>query len=149
MDLSKVKELIELMNRHQLDEVEVETEGARIRLQKGRESIKEVVTAWPAVAPPQPALAAAGAESQPETVVAGPGEILKSPMVGTFYRSPNPTADSFVDVGDRVEEGKVLCIIEAMKVMNEVKAERSGKIEEIFPDNGDSVEFGQPLFRLS
>ncbi|MEM7264308.1 MAG: acetyl-CoA carboxylase biotin carboxyl carrier protein, partial [Planctomycetota bacterium] len=73
---------------------------------------------------------------------------VTSPMVGTFYRSPNPDADAFVDIGDRVEEGQVICIIEAMKVMNEVKAEVSGTLEAILVENGESVEFGQPLFRI-
>lgn len=145
MDLSKLKEFIELMNRHRLAEMEIEQDGLRIRLRKEGERIKEVV-AYPGAIPagsPAPSSAPA-AETAPET-----GNVIKSPMVGTFYRSPNPDADAFVEVGDRIQEGTVLCIVEAMKVMNEVKAETSGTIEAILVENGQSIEYGQPLFRIS
>ncbi len=145
MDLSKLKDLIDLMNRHQLEEIEVEEEGQRVRLRKqGGRGPETYAAAAPA--------AAAAPLATPAAQAAAPAaeqNLIRSPMVDTFYRTPSPDADPFVEVGDQVEEGKVLCIIEAMKVMNEIKAERSGKIEEIFPANGASVEYGMPLFRVS
>ncbi len=146
MDLSKLKELIDLMNRHQLEELELEDEHSRVRLRKRGEKIKEVVTVPAAAAAPIAAAPTPGAETEP---VVDEGSVIKSPMVGTFYPAPNPDAEPFVEVGDRFEEGQVLCIIEAMKVMNEIKAEQSGTIEEIYPANAESLEYGQPLFRIS
>lgn len=148
MDLSRVKELIELMDRHQLEELEVEEEGFRVRLSKQGERIREVIVPA-AVSGAAPAVVAAGGGAAPAPAVTAETEgAVTSPMVGTFYRSPNPDADSFVEIGDRVEDGQVICIIEAMKVMNEVKAERSGTVEAVLVDNGESVEFGQPLFQI-
>lgn len=154
MDLSKVKELIELMNRHSLEEVEVEQDGIRVRLCKQGDRSKELVSfpsvfpgaGFPAAGPGAAQVPAAAAANAP---VVETGNLITSPMVGTYYQSPNPDADAFVEVGDRIEEGAVICIIEAMKVMNEVKAETSGVLEAILVDNGQSIEFGQPLFRLS
>ena len=148
MDLARLKEYLELMNRHQLEELEVEENGFRVRLKKKGETIKEMRT----VPAGNPAAAlSVGASGAPAEPAAGVDEanLIKAPMVGTFYRSANPDADPFVEEGDRIDEGKVLCIIEAMKVMNEVKAERSGTVEEIYLPNGDPVEYGQPLFRIS
>jgi len=146
MDLSRVRELIELMDRHRLEELEVEQEGFRVRLTKQGERVREVITVPAGAAPGPVPTAPVAAEQDPAANLEG---AVTSPMVGTFYRSPNPDADVFVEVGDRVEEGQVLCIIEAMKVMNEVKSERSGTIEAILVDNGESIEFGQPLFKIS
>ncbi len=143
MDLSRVKELIELMDRHRLEELELEEEGFRVRLSKG-ERVREVITV-PAAGAPAVAGGVPAAAAEDPVDLAG---AVTSPMVGTFFRSPNPDSDPFVEVGDRIDEGHVLCIIEAMKVMNEVKAERGGSVEAILVENGESIEFGQPLFRI-
>jgi acetyl-CoA carboxylase biotin carboxyl carrier protein len=95
-----------------------------------------------------PAAAPAKTEAAPKAEAAKPGTLVTSPFVGTFYRSPSPDAPSFVDVGSVVRKGQVLCIVEAMKLMNEIEAEAPGKISEILVENGKTVEFGQPLFRI-
>ena len=152
MDLSRLKELIQLMDRNQLVELEVEAEGTKVRLRKKGETVREVVSmagmpmaaAAPAAAPGAAAPAGGdGADSVPEE------NLIRAPMVGTYYRSPSPESDPFVEVGDKIEEGQTLCIIEAMKVMNEVKAERSGVLEAMMVENGESVEYGTPLFRIN
>ena len=153
MDLSRLKELIQLMDRNQLVELEVEAEGTKVRLRKKGDTVREVAAlptmAMPAagVAAPAGAAPAAGAPSGAEAI---PEEnLLRAPMVGTFYTGPSPESPPFCEEGDTVEEGQTLCIIEAMKVMNEVKAERSGTIEGVLVDNGEPVEFGTPLFKIS
>ena len=146
MELAKLKEYIELMNRHRLEELEVEEGGLRIRLKKQGDRVEQVMalpTAAGSFAPVGNDIASAA------DLIVADGTQIPSPMVGTFFRSPNPAAEPFVEDGDRVEEGKVLCIIEAMKVMNEVKAEQACTIEEVLVQNGDPVEYGQPLFRIS
>ena len=148
MELAKLKEYIELMNRHRLEELEVEEGGLRIRLKKQGDRVEQVVAMPAAAAGAGMVIGSKDAASAVEPSVAD-GTQIPSPMVGTFFRSPNPDAEPFVEDGDRVEEGKVLCIIEAMKVMNEVKAEQACTIEEILVPNGDPVEYGQPLFRIS
>lgn len=145
MDTARLKELIELMNRHQLEELEVEDDGFRARLKKRGE--KEVV-AMPGLLQGMPAgVPSAGAA--PAAPAVDESLLIPSPLVGTFYRSPSPEADSFVEVGDKIEPDQVLCIVEAMKVMNEVKSDRSGVIEEVLVENGEPVEFGTPLFRIA
>lgn len=145
MDLAKLKDLLDFMNRYQLDELEVEEEGFKAKLRRGGRRTREhaAAEALPSAGPAAPA-SGVHATAAPDERPA-----IRSPMVGTFYRSTNPDADPFVEVGDHFEEGKVLCIIEAMKVMNEIKAERSGTIAEILVQNGQPVEFGQPLFRTT
>ncbi len=146
MDLARIRELIDLMNRHRLEELEVEEGGSRVRLRK--QGIQPVVEHWNA-APQVPGGEAQAAAAVPASA-ASPDDptIVRSPMVGTFYRSPNPDAEPFFEVEDTVEEGAVLCIIEAMKVMNEIKAERGGILEEVLAENGEPVEYGTPLFRI-
>ena len=143
MNLKEIKEVIQLMNENGLSEIEIEKDGLKIRLRKGVGGIVEssVVHAAPAAPAPRSAPAAALASAAP----AGRAPI-KSPMVGTFYASPAPDAAPFVQPGNTVEVGQVICIIEAMKLMNEIKAEVRGKVTEILVHNGDPVEFGQPLF---
>lgn len=153
METSRLKELIELMDRNQLEELEVVEGENRIRLRKRPEKGPEVVSmaAMPSVAMAG-ANAVASAEGSGEALSEPPldeSKTVRSPMVGTFYRSPGPDAESFVDLGDQVEEGQVLCIVEAMKVMNEVKADRSGVIASVLIEDGSSVEFGQPLFSFT
>ena len=140
MNLKEIKELIALMNEHHLGEIEIEREGTKIRLCKegagpSRGVVVERVGVPEAAAAPAPA-----PEAQPT------GTEIKSPMVGTFYRAPAPEAPPFVETGQQVEVGQVLCIIEAMKLMNEFKSEVKGRIVKILPDNAQPVEFGQPLF---
>ncbi|RZO18425.1 MAG: acetyl-CoA carboxylase biotin carboxyl carrier protein [Verrucomicrobiaceae bacterium] len=140
MDLDKIKELIKLMEDHELTAFELEDAGFKVRLEKG--GSQEQVLA--PIAAPEPAARAAS-----EKIVAEDTEQITSPMVGTFYKSPTPDADAFVKVGDAVDEGTVVCIIEAMKVMNQIKAEKSGVIQRILVDDASPVEFGQGLFVIA
>lgn len=148
MNIKEIKEMINLMNENGLAELEVEKEDMRIRLKKtasGFESSQGPVL-----------LQGHGAASQPKVTSAQEplekNEIkmveIKSPMVGTFYRAPNPEAGAYAEVGQSIEPGQVICIIEAMKLMNEIKSEIKGKILEILVDNAEPVEFGQPLFLI-
>jgi len=155
VDTQRLKELIELMDRNQLEELEVVDGEQRVRLRKKPENTREVVqvaSALPAVPASPSAGGGAGvaqASAPDEAATVDPASAVLSPMVGTFYRAPGPGADPFVEIGDQVEEGQVLCIVEAMKVMNEVKAEKSGVIGSSLVEDGTAVEFGQPLFSFS
>ncbi len=149
MDLRKLKTLIDLVAESGVSELEV-TEGEdKVRIVKNPAPIaapaQQVYAAAPAAAPaaPAPAAAAPAAEAAPAEPT---GHAVKSPMVGTFYRSPTPGADSFVKIGDTVKEGQTLCIIEAMKLLNEIESDKSGVVKEILCENGQGVEFGQALF---
>lgn len=147
MNVKEIKEMVNLMNENGLVELEIEKDGMRIRLKKTSSGIESY--SGPIVVERQ-ALAEGGARQISEA----PKEALvktievKSPMVGTFYRSPNPEASPFVEAGQTVEPGQVICIIEAMKLMNEIKSEVRGKILEILVDNAEPVEFGQPIFLI-
>ncbi len=144
MDLNEIKGVIELMTRNGLSEFDLEKEGFHIRIKRGSEAPAAVNFAVsqpvPASAGPAAASAAAGAEQAVREIV--------SPMVGTFYRSPSPDSPAYAEVGQAVTEDTVVCIIEAMKVMNEIKAEMRGTITEVLMENGKPVEFGRPLFRV-
>lgn len=148
MDLRKLKTLIDLVAESGVSELEV-TEGEdKVRIVKNPAPIaaplQQVYAAAPAAPAPAPTSAAApAAEAAP---VEPTGHAVKSPMVGTFYRSPTPGADSFVKIGDTVKEGQTLCIIEAMKLLNEIESDKSGVVKEILCENGQGVEFGQALF---
>ena len=155
MDLTEIKKIVKLMDDHGLSQFQFEKEDFNLKLKKGVD-IDEVqrllgsLGSSPApaapIAAPVPAAAAPVAESAvPEPAA---GEEISSPMVGTFYRKSSPDSPNFVEVGDSVSEGQVLCIIEAMKVMNEIKAEKSGTIAQVCVDDGNSVQFGDALFRL-
>ena len=148
-DLKEIKAIIDLMKKHDLSVFEIEKEGFRLKLEKGP-STKAAAAAPPAAAGTPKAAAAA-----PETTPAAPKAIesvplreIVSPMVGTYYRSASPDVPPFVDVGKTVTEDTVVCIIEAMKVMNEIKAETSGIITEVLAENAKPVQFGQVLFRV-
>ena len=147
MNLKEIKEMIQLMNENGLTELELEKEGLRIRLRKsGGGGFEQTVLQDPGSSP---GVSPARAETkEPAKAPAAPPIVIKSPMVGTFYAAPAPDAPAFVPVGSRVEVGQVICIIEAMKLMNEIKAEVRGKVIEVLVSNGDPVEFGQPLFHL-
>jgi acetyl-CoA carboxylase biotin carboxyl carrier protein len=145
MDLRKLKTLIDLVAESGVSELEV-TEGEdKVRIVKNPAPIaapaQQVYAAAPAAAPAAPTAPAAEAAPAEPT-----GHAVKSPMVGTFYRSPTPGADSFVKIGDTVKEGQTLCIIEAMKLLNEIESDKSGVVKEILCENGQGVEFGQALF---
>lgn len=151
-DVRKVRRLVELMNEHELAEIDLRQADQRIRLRKGGEPIVTAIPAAPAPAAPAAAApapaASAGAPAAAAPAPAASGKVIKSPIVGTFYSSPSPDAAAFVKVGDQVGPDTVVCIVEAMKVFNEVPAEMSGKIVAVLVETGDAVEYGQPLFRL-
>jgi acetyl-CoA carboxylase biotin carboxyl carrier protein len=150
-DVRKVRRLVELMNEHELAEIDLRQADQRIRLRKGGEPIVTAIPAAPAPAAPAAAPAPAASAGAPAAAAPAPaatGKVIKSPIVGTFYASPSPDAAAFVKVGDQVGPDTVVCIVEAMKVFNEVPAEMSGKIVAVLVETGDAVEYGQPLFRL-
>lgn len=143
MNIKEIKEMISLMNENSLVELEIEKDGMRIRLKKTG-GHPEAITVEREVTLP------AGAKEPQEDMAqkaAGTLEI-KAPMVGTFYRAPSPESAPFVEKGQLIEPGQVICIIEAMKLMNEIKAEIKGKVLEVLIDNAEPVEFGQPLFLI-
>ena len=146
MDLSKLKELMELLEKSELHKMTLkEKDGLEIHLEKPK---AEVVSAQ-AIAAPAPVAAAAHVPQQAKPSVEEPvGEFITSPMVGTFYNSPSPEEPPFVKTGDRVDANTVVCIIEAMKVMNEVKAGKAGVVKEVLVDNANPVEFGTKLIRI-
>jgi acetyl-CoA carboxylase biotin carboxyl carrier protein len=149
MDLRKLKKLIDLVQESGIAELEITEGEEKVKIVKGgsvsltaapvaaRPSI-EATPASPAAAPATVAEAAAGQE----------GHVVKAPMVGTFYRSPSPDAKAFVEVGQAIKEGETICIIEAMKLMNEIEADAAGVVKAILVENGQPVEYGQPLFIL-
>jgi acetyl-CoA carboxylase biotin carboxyl carrier protein len=149
-DIKEIKSIIDLMKKHDLTVFEIEKEGYRLKLQRGAPAPQATIVA-PAVAAGPAKAGTGGAEPQPpaakpiETV---PMKEIVSPMVGTFYRAASPDTPPFVEVGKPVTEDTVVCIIEAMKVMNEIKAETSGVIAEVLADNGKPVQFGQALFKV-
>lgn len=148
-DVRKVRKLVELMNDHELSEIDLKQGDQRIRLRKGGEPAS--FTSIPAAAPLAPTPVApspAPTAPTPAPAVADAGVTINSPMVGTFYVSASPDAAPFVKVGDQVGPDTTICIIEAMKVFNEIPAERSGKILALLVENGAAVEFGQPLFKI-
>lgn len=144
-DLKKVKELIELMIENDLVEVKIEDGDNKISLKRPGHS-QPVVTQVPMAAPV--AIPQAAAVTETAAPVQDNNIEIPSPMVGTFYASPSPDSDPFVKIGDRIDEDTVICIIEAMKVMNEIKAEVSGTIVEIVGKAGQAVEYGQTLFKV-
>ena len=144
MDLKQIKQLVELVSGSDLTEFTLEEKDFKLKLRR-LEACQAPVVAAPMAAVPQAGPAAAPAPEPPAEV---PGKLIKSPMVGTFYAAPSPDSAPFVKVGDSVQPESVVCIIEAMKVMNEIKAELAGNVTEILVNNGDSVEYGQPLFRI-
>ena len=144
VNLKELKDLIALMNEHQLVEMELEREGMKVRLRKasgGEEGV--VVERFPAS---RPAAVPTGPVPVPDVPAKPIGTEIKSPMVGTFYRAPAPEAPPFVEVGQEISVGQVLCIIEAMKLMNEIKSEVKGRILQILVENAQPIEFGQVLF---
>jgi acetyl-CoA carboxylase biotin carboxyl carrier protein len=142
MDLRKLKTLIDLVSDSNVSELEITEAEGKVRIVKGGVAMTSVpvMTQPMAMSAAMPAAEAAAAPPTPTA-----GHTLKSPMVGTFYRSSSPGAKAFVEVGDTVKEGDTVCIIEAMKILNEIEADKAGVVKQIFCDNGQAVEYGQPL----
>ena len=143
VNLKELKDLIALMNEHQLVEMELEREGTKIRLKKGGGEEGVIIERLPAA---RSSAAPTGPVPVPDLPAKPAGTEIKSPMVGTFYRAPAPEAPPFVEVGQEISVGQVLCILEAMKLMNEIKSEMKGRIVQILVENAQPVEFGQVMF---
>lgn len=151
MDLSLIKRLIKLVERSQIEELEIQEEGLQVRITKSRYTATPpaVFTAQQAVAAIDPVTVSRSAVPTSEFDPEGNTESLieiKAPMVGTFYSAPSPDTEPYVKVGDQIEPGRILCIVEAMKLMNEIESEISGKIAKIMVENAQPVEYGQVLF---
>ena len=148
-DIKEIKTIIDLMKKNDLSVLEIEKEGFRIKVQRGYSGQAATVAPLPTATPPKGAQAFTEATSGlPKAIETVPLREIVSPMVGTFYRAASPDGSPFVDVGKTVTEETVVCIIEAMKVMNEIKAETSGVIAEVMAENGKPVQFGQVLFKV-
>ncbi len=149
MDLRKLKTLIDLVSESNVSELEITEAEGKVRIVKG--GVAPVMApvmapvAMPAVAAPMPEATAAAAPAAPPVQAESAGHAVKSPMVGTFYRAASPGAKPFVEVGTQVKEGQTICIIEAMKILNEIEADKSGTVAQVLCENGHAVEYGQPL----
>ncbi len=149
MDLRKLKTLIDLVSDSNVSELEITEAEGKVRIVKGGGALVQGYAAAPVYAQPPaaaPAAPAAVAPSAPVAEAPPAGHAVKSPMVGTFYRSSSPGAKPFVEVGDSIKQGETICIIEAMKILNEIEADKSGTVTQILCENGQAVEYGQPLF---
>lgn len=155
MDVEKLKAIVAALESTEITRFDYRNGEERLLIRRGHEPVYTTVSMpaapagmpAPGVAPGGHAMVAPAQAAAPEPVVA-PGVVVTSPFVGTFYRAPSPDAPNFVDVGQAVRKGQALCIVEAMKLMNEIEAEVSGKVAECFVENGQPVEFGEPLFRI-
>ena len=147
MDLRKLKTLIDLVSESNVTELEITEAEGRVRIVKGGGAVPQPGAAAHAMAAPT-AVPGPMATVAPDPVplAASSQHIVKSPMVGTFYRSASPDAKAFVEIGSPVQEGETLCIIEAMKILNEIEADKTGTVRQILCENGQAVEYGQPLF---
>ena len=151
MDLRKLKTLIDLVSESNVSELEITEAEGKVRIVKGSAAVVQSpvlvapVVAAPAVEAPLAAAAAPAAPAADEPPAVAVGHAVKSPMVGTFYRAASPGAKPFVELGTVVKEGQTICIIEAMKILNEIEADKSGTVTQILCENGQAVEYGQPL----
>jgi acetyl-CoA carboxylase biotin carboxyl carrier protein len=146
LSFKEIKELIDLVTERGLSGLEIVRAGFRLRIEGGRPAASNGAAEASATVPPQAAMPGTGA-----VVAEAPGEevhFITSPIVGTFYRAPSPEAEAFADVGSRVSKGKVLCIIESMKLMNEIESDVEGEIVEVYARNGQPVEYGEKLFGI-
>jgi acetyl-CoA carboxylase biotin carboxyl carrier protein len=157
MDFKQIQELIKMINKSNIGEVSIEEKGFKLTIKQKEEPVQQIITAS---LPAQPVAAAAPAATAPAPAAAAAPEkpvrpaeppvsntiTIKSPMIGTFYRSPSPDKSSFVNIGDEVEPGTVVCIIEAMKLFNEIESEVKGKIIKVLAEDASPVEYDQPLF---
>ena len=158
MNLDDIKKILDLVREHDLAELELEQDGLKVRVRKSGGDVTLVAPAAPVAMPMVQAMPVAVGPAAAAVAGPGPGAaeppaevdlaIIKSPIVGTFYRSPEPGAPSFVEVGDRVRKGQVLCIIEAMKLMNEIESDTDGEITAAYVENGKPVQFGERLFAV-
>ncbi len=152
MDIRKVKKLIELLEESGINEIEIKEGEESVRISRGA-SIQHAPApqVYPAAAPPAPTPPPAASASSPsaEETSASQGHAVKSPMVGTFYRSPSPSSPAFAEVGKQVKVGDIICIVEAMKMMNQIEADKAGVIEAILVEDGEPVEFDQPLVTIA
>ena len=152
MNLKEIREIINLMNENDLSEIELERDGTKVKIKKTQGEVPEGARRQPpdySIETQVVAKSASGSAPGGEKSSANSGrKEIKSPMVGTFYRSPSPEAPSFIEIGQTVEIGQVVCIVEAMKLMNEIKSEVRGKIAEVHIENAQAVEFGQTLFSV-
>lgn len=148
-DVSQVEFLAKLMAEYDLSEINIDETTGKIRLRRGAAVEFEAMPRYLPAAAPAPAVQAAAPAAAAPAAEAAPIEAITAPIVGTFYQSPAPDAAPFVKAGDKVTADTVVCIIEAMKVMNEVKAERAGVIKRVLAENAHAVEFGQPLFEIT
>ena len=149
MDLAFVKKVLKLVEESNVNEIELEEKGVRVRITKSANNVGVLHQMTPAMMPPQlPAATASTPQPAPEAAPIPEKKYheVKSPIVGTFYRAPAPDASNYVEVGQTVEEGTVLCIVEAMKLMNEIESDSSGKVVKICVENGKPVEYNQVLF---
>jgi acetyl-CoA carboxylase biotin carboxyl carrier protein len=153
MDIRKIKKLIELLEESNIEELEIQEGEESVRISRGRNGAQLVSapvmqTAAPAPVAAAPVAPTAPAAEEPASAKVS-GHTVTSPMVGTFYRSPSPGASSFVEVGQSVKAGDVICIVEAMKMLNQIEADKSGVIEAILVEDGEPVEFDQPLVTIA
>ncbi|QSA96695.1 acetyl-CoA carboxylase biotin carboxyl carrier protein [Methylococcus sp. EFPC2] len=147
MDIRKIKKLIELIEESDIAEIEIREGEESVRLSRyGANANPALVAAAPSFVAAAPQLAAAAAPAVPAQPEEPAGHIVRSPMVGTFYRAPSPGAKVFVEVGQRVEAGSTLCIIEAMKILNQIEADKSGVVVKVLVEDAQPVEYNQPLF---
>jgi acetyl-CoA carboxylase biotin carboxyl carrier protein len=153
----RIDALAEILRRHDLNELEVEDGGVRIYIRRGSDGSHAPVATGPAVVAHGPLTPVHASPPAPSSSGVSPGSVdtsdgnvayVTSPFVGTFYRTPSPDAAAFVDVGTRVRKGQVLCIVEAMKLMNEIESEIEGTVVQILVENGQAVEYGEPLFKI-
>jgi acetyl-CoA carboxylase biotin carboxyl carrier protein len=149
-DLRYIRELAKVFKQYELDELEIETEGTRMLLRRGDMPVATVAAAHPAApaVPPTPVptpVAAAVAAPEPQAVT---GDFITSPFVGTFYRASRPDTPAFCEIGDRLAPGQTVCIVEAMKLFNEIEAEFACTVEDVLVENGQPVEYGAKLFRV-
>ena len=145
MDLRKLKTLIDLVSESNVSELEITEAEGKVRIVKGGPAHYQPAAPQPLSAQP-PAAAAITTAAVPSAAPVPVGHTVKSPMVGTFYRAASPGAKAFVEIGSQVKEGDTVCIIEAMKILNEIEADKSGTVAQILCENGQAVEYGQPLF---
>ena len=148
MDLSDLKEILRILEEQDITEFELEQDGVKLRVCRSSTAPAAGALHVASVTPAGPTPAQLAAAAQPPAEIEADGTVVRSPIVGTFYRSPDPNSPAFVSVGDNVKVGQVLCIIEAMKLMNEIESDAAGTILDILVENGKSVEFGQKLFKL-
>jgi acetyl-CoA carboxylase biotin carboxyl carrier protein len=156
MDLRKLKTLIDLVSESGISELEVTEGEGKVRIVKNAAPVylpqapMQYAVPQPGMAPvAQPGIAPVAGEAAAPAAPIAQGHVVTSPMVGTFYRAPSPGADAFVQIGDTVKEGDTICIIEAMKLLNEIEADKGGVIKEVLVENGQAVEYGQPLFVIA